>query len=144
MTLDWAEPSGYYCTPPPPRIYDSQLQQQKIMHSCNYISPAAWRSYVCVQGCVLWCMICVLNPPPTPRSWCLVPLNISECSISSSKSPFFGTCHVFVKGENFCGEDLCNAASSLMRPAGIRAPQGQFPVEGLSDSTGGWIAFWNP
>lgn len=51
---------------------------------------------------------------------------------------------MFVKGEKFCVKDLCNAASSLMRPAGSGAPGGQFAVEGLSDRRGGWIAFWNP
>lgn len=51
---------------------------------------------------------------------------------------------MFVRGENFCAKDLCNAASSLMSSAGIGAPHGQFAVEGLSDRRGGWIAFWNP
>lgn len=49
--------------------------------------------------------------------------------------------HVFVRGENFSVKDLCNAASSLIRPAGIGAPHGQFAVEGLSDRREGWIAF---
>lgn len=85
------------------------------------------------------------TPPPPPSTFTSSAKTIMHKSNYRLQHDDLHVCrsasrlHTFVKGENLCTEPSCNTASSLMRPAGIRAPHCQCAVKELSDRGGGWI-----
>lgn len=103
------------------------------------------------------------SPPSTPNHHLRVPdlrftssaktimqnSNETSCAAWWSASVRTNVCraashlHTFVKGENLCTKPLCNAASSLMRPAGIGGLHCQFAVKALRDRRGSRLALWN-